>query len=239
MNKKNIISDMKHLILLVEGKPADRPSFLSGLSKKGYEVESVPNGASALKAIQQLNPKAVIIDAASMRTSGTRICTSLRATLDKTPILLIAAEDQEGVNDNCADQVLWLPFTLQKLLNRLRPYMSMNENKKLECGPIKLDVKERWLHCDGKKTRLTPRLFNLMEAFISQPGEVLLREDLFRKLWETDYLGDTRSLDVHISWLRQAIEEDPRNPKYIKTERGIGYRLEVEKPKRPGKTAKK
>jgi DNA-binding response OmpR family regulator len=230
---------MKHLILLVEGKRADRPSFMSGLSKKGYEVESVPNGATALKAIEQFNPKAVIIDAASMRTSGSRICISLREVLDKTPILLIAAEDQDGIDDNCADQVLRLPFTLQKLLNRLRPYMTMNENKKLECGPIKLDIKERWLHCDGKKTRLTPRLFILMETFISHPGEILSREDLFRKLWETDYLGDTRSLDVHISWLRQAVEEDPRNPKYIKTERGVGYRLEIEKPKRPAKSPKK
>jgi DNA-binding response OmpR family regulator len=230
---------MKHLILLVEGKRSDRPSFMSGLSAKGYEVESVPNGASAIEAIKKFNPKAVIIDAASMRTSGTRICTSLRTALDKTPIILVAAENQGKVEDNCADQVLFLPFTLQKLLNRLRPFMTMNENKKLECGPIKLDVKERWLHCDGKKTRLTPRLFTLMEAFISHPGEILLREDLFRKLWETDYLGDTRSLDVHISWLRQAVEADPRNPKYIKTERGIGYRLEVEKPKRPSKTTKK
>ena len=230
---------MKHLILLVEGKRSDRPSFMSGLSKKGYEVESVPNGASAVEAIKKLNPKAVIIDAASMRTSGTRICTSLRTSLDKTPIILIAAENQMEIDQNCADQVLTLPFTLQKLLNRLHPYMTMSENKKLECGPIKLDVKERWLHCDGKITRLTPRLFTLMEAFIRQPGEILLREDLFRKLWETDYLGDTRSLDVHISWLRQAVEADPRNPKYIKTERGIGYRLEVEKPKRPSKTPKK
>jgi DNA-binding response OmpR family regulator len=174
-----------------------------------------------------------------MRTSGTRICTSLRTSLDKTPIILIAAENQVEIDQNCADQVLCLPFTLQKLLNRLHPYMTMDENKKLECGPIKLDVKERWLHCDGKKTRLTPRLFALMEAFIHQPGEILLREDLFRKLWETDYLGDTRSLDVHISWLRHAVEADPRNPKYIKTERGIGYRLEIEKPKRPSKTLKK
>lgn len=230
---------MKHLILLIEGKRSDRPSFMSGLSKKGYEVESVPNGASAIEAIQKLNPKAVIIDAASMRTSGTWICTSLRVNLEKTPIFLIATENQVEIDKNCADQVLYLPFTLQKLLNRLRPYMSMNENKKLECGPIKLDIKERWLYCDGKKTRLTPRLFTLMETFINHPGEILLREDLFRKLWETDYLGDTRSLDVHISWLRQAVEADPRNPKYIKTERGIGYRLEVEKPKRPSKTTKK
>ncbi|HUV15929.1 MAG TPA: response regulator transcription factor [Pelolinea sp.] len=230
---------MKHLILLVEGKRADRPSYMAGLSKKGYDVESVPNGASALKAIKTMNPRALIIDAASMRTSGTRICTSLKNACQKTPLILIVAENQDGAEKTCADQVLRLPFTLQKLLNRLRPYMSMNENKKMECGPIKLDVKERWVHCDGKQTRLTPRLFVLMETLMRHPGEVLLREDLFRKIWETDYLGDMRSLDVHISWLRQAVEEDPRNPKYIKTERGIGYRLEVEKPRRPGKPAKK
>jgi DNA-binding response OmpR family regulator len=68
---------------------------------------------------------------------------------------------------------------------------------------------------------------------------VLMREELFRTLWETDYLGDTRSLDVHISWLRKAVEDDPRHPQYIKTERGIGYRLEVEKPRRPKKRIKK
>ncbi len=129
---------MKHLILLVEGKRADRPSFMTGLSKKGYEVESVPNGASAINAIKKINPKAVIIDAASMRTSGTRICASLRTALELTPIIVIAAEDQEPSRENCADQILHLPFTLQKLLNRLRPYMNMSENKKLECGPIKL-----------------------------------------------------------------------------------------------------
>jgi DNA-binding response OmpR family regulator len=202
-------------------------------------VESVPNGSSAKKVIQSINPRAIIIDAASMRTSGTRICSSLKASCENTPVLLIVAEDQDGLENTCADQVLQLPFTLQKLLNRLRPYMSMNENKKLECGPIKLDLKERWVHCNGKHTRLTPRLFTLMEKLMRNPGEVLQREDLFREIWETDYLGDMRSLDVHISWLRQAVEEDPRDPQYIKTERGIGYRLEVEKPRRPGKQARK
>jgi DNA-binding response OmpR family regulator len=230
---------MKHLILLVEGKRADRPSYMAGLSKKGYEVESVPNGASARKAIKSINPRAIVIDAASMRTSGTRICASLKAVCENTPVILVVAEDQEGLENTCADQVLQLPFTLQKLLNRLRPYMTMNENKKLECGPIQLDLKERWVHCNGKQTRLTPRLYMLMETLMRSPGVVLQREDLFKKIWETDYLGDMRSLDVHISWLRQAVEEDPRDPKYIKTERGIGYILEVEKPRRPGKQSKK
>ncbi len=230
---------MKHQILLVEGKRADRPSFLGGLSRKGYEVESLPNGASAKKAIQSMNPHAIIIDAASMRTSGTRICTSLKADCQDTPVFLIVAEDQQDVDDTCADQVLRLPFTLQKLLNRLRPYLNMHGNKKLECGPIKLDMKDRWVHCNGKQTRLTPRLFSLLELLMRHPGEVLQREDLFKQIWETDYLGDLRSLDVHISWLRQAVEDDPRNPKFIRTERGIGYMLEVEKPKRPGKQPKK
>lgn len=230
---------MKHLILLVEGKNTDRPSFMAGLSRKGYEVKSVPNGTSAKKAIQDIDPCAIIIDAASMRTPGTRISSSLKALCKGTPIILIVAEDQEIVNSVCADEVLRLPFTLQKLINRLRPYIAMNENKQLECGPIKLDLQERWVHCNGKKTRLTPRQFSLLEMLMRHPGDLLQREEIFKTLWETDYYGDMRSLDVHISWLRQAIEKDPRNPALIKTERGIGYRLEAEKPKRPSKERKR
>jgi len=226
---------MKYLILLIEGKRVDRPSYMAGLNKKGFIVESVINGAAAIKKLDELKPNAVIIDAASMRTSGTRICASLRKVLSKTPIILILAPNAKNVKDACADEVLYLPFTLQKLLNRLRPYMGISRNKKLVCGPIKLDLKDRWVICGNKKTRLTPRLFVLMESLMRKPGEVLQREDLFRTLWETDYLGDTRSLDVHISWLRKAIEKDPRHPEFIKTERGIGYRLEVEKPHRPKK----
>ncbi len=229
---------MKHLILLIEGKRADRPSYMAGLSKKGFEVESVATGSDALKKLKSIDPKAVIVDAASMRTSGTRICNGLRKNLKDTPILLIVAEEQNGVNPDCADEVLRLPFTLQKLLNRLKPYMSLDQNEKLVRGPIELDIKQRWLCCGGKRTRLTPRLFILMKTFMKRPGEVLRREELFKKLWETDYFGDMRSLDVHISWLRQAVEEDPRHPLFIKTERGVGYRLEVEKPKRPTKGEK-
>ena len=226
---------MKHLVLLIEGKRVDRPSYIAGLNKKGFIIESVLNGAEAIQKLDELNPNAVIIDAASMRTTGTRICASLRSVLSQTPIVLILAADAKKVKDVCADEVLYLPFTLQKLLNRLRPYMGISKNKKLVCGPIKLDLKDHWVFCGNKKTRLTPRLFVLMKSLMGKPGEILLREDLFRTLWETDYLGDTRSLDVHISWLRKAIEEDPRHPEFIKNERGVGYRLEVEKPRRPKK----
>ena len=226
---------MKHLILLIEGKRVDRPSYMAGLNKKGFDVASVSNGSDAVIQFPKIKPSAVIVDAASMRTTGTRICASLREIAKDTPIILILAEDAKKVSRETADEILYLPFTLQKLLNRLRPYIGNGKNKKLVCGPIELDLNQRWVSRGDKRTRLTPRLFILMKAFMKNPGEVLLRDDLFKKIWETDYLGDTRSLDVHISWLRKAIEENPRHPKLIKTERGVGYRLEIEKPSRPRK----
>jgi len=230
---------MSYQVLLVEGKRVDRPSYMAGLNKKGFQVISTSTGSKAVSELKNMSPDAVIVDAASMRTTGTRICKSIGKVAEDVPLILILAKDARRVKKDIANEVLYLPFTLQKLLNRLRPYMGMEDNKHLTCGPIELDLKQRWVTCGEKQTRLTPRLFTLMEAFMRSPGKVLLREDLFRTLWETDYLGDTRSLDVHISWLRKAVEEDPRHPKYIKTERGIGYRLEVEKPRRPRRRSKK
>lgn len=201
--------------------------------QRGYAVESVPNGAAALIFFEKQKPRAVIIDAASMRTSGTRICNELRKKSKKLPLLLILPEKNIIDSNDIADQVLVMPFTIQKLLNRLNPYVTANKEKILQAGPIRLDLEQRWVYCRGRRARLTPQLFALMEMFMRHPGVVITREELFTKLWETDYLGDTRSLDVHISWLRQAIEKDPRNPVFLRTERGVGYRLQVEKPTRP------
>lgn len=223
----------KPLILLIEGKRANRPSFRQGLLLRGYNVESVPNGTAALDFYAKQKPRAVIIDAASMRTSGTRICNELRKKSKKLPLLLILPEKNNVDSNDIADQVLVMPFTIQKLVNRLNPYVTANKEKILQAGPIRLDLEQRWVYCRGRRARLTPQLFALMEMFLRHPGAVISREELFTKLWDTEYLGDTRSLDVHISWLRQAIEKDPRNPVFLRTERGIGYRLQVEKPTRP------
>ena len=218
---------MKPQLLIVEGKPTERSSFSVGLIKKGYKVESVPTGSEAVRYIKNNSPAMVVIDADSMRTSGVRICNAVKSNNSDIPIILIHSEGKK-VSKNCADVVLELPFTLQKLLNRLRPFVNMHDNKLLELGPIKLDLEQHWVHCHKKQTRLTPRLFALMKTLMKKPGVLHSRDDLFKKLWETDYLGDTRSLDVHISWLRKAIEKDPRHPKYLRTERGLGYILDVD-----------
>jgi DNA-binding response OmpR family regulator len=227
------MSAAKPLILLIEGNRANRPSFREGLLQRDYAVESVPNGAAALAFFEKQKPRAVIVDAASMRTSGTRICTELRKKSKKIPLLLILPEKNNVEVTDIADQVLVMPFTIQKLVNRLNPLVTANKEKILQAGPIRLDLEQRWVYCRGRRARLTPQLFALMEMFMRHAGVVISRDELFTKLWETDYLGDTRSLDVHISWLRQAIEKDPRNPVYLRTERGVGYRLQVEKPTRP------
>jgi len=219
-------------ILLIEGKRSDHPSFFSGLTRKGYEVESVGSGKSAQERLRAIQPNVVLVDAASMRTSGKRICQSIREDAPGVPVLLVVDADYDHMDRLEADVILAQPFTLQKLLNRLRPLLPSDEKDVFKVGPIHLDVEHRWARCQDRQTQLTPRLVMLLKALMERPGEVIERTELFRVVWETEYTGDTRTLDVHVSWLRQALEEDARHPRFIKTVRGVGYRLDVETKKR-------
>jgi DNA-binding response OmpR family regulator len=221
---------MKAKILLIEGKRSDRPSFVAGLTRKGYQVESVANGSEALARLEPLTPDLIIINAASMRTSGKRICQSIRAHAQGAHIVLITeAQNVEMIErEELADVVLTLPFTLQKLMNRIRPLLPADKKDLLEIGGLQLDPTQRWVRVGTRQTSLTPRLVMLLKILMEQPGVVIEREQLFTKVWDTNYTEDTRTLDVHVSWLRRAIEEDPRNPQIIKTIRGVGYRLDID-----------
>ena len=105
--------------------------------------------------------------------------------------------------------------------------MPGNTGRVVKAGPIELDVGRNQVRVQNKKTKLTPRLVRLLNMLMDRKGEVIEREALFKKVWRTDYTGDTRTLDVHISWLRKAIEKDARKPKLLKTHRGVGYILDV------------
>jgi len=224
---------MKNTILLVEGKHIDHPSFTTGLVKKGYLVESAPSGAAALQRLETSNPDIAIVDASSMRSTGKRICQSLQEKKRDLPIILIVNPDAD-LNDKAgANVILSLPFTMQKLVNRVRQLLPMQNSDALTVGPIQLDAEQKRAICDGRQIQLTPRLVTLLKILMDHPGEVVEREKLFCEAWETNYTGDTRSLDVHMSWLRQAVEENPRHPKYIKTIRGVGYRLDLDSATRP------
>ena len=213
-------------ILIIEGRHAEIPSFATDLQKKGFDVESAKSGSEATSRLRKVAPDVVVVNAASLRSSGVRICQSLRYKNEKLPIILILDEDKT-VSKDSADVILNLPFTVQKLSNRIKPLLPSDGKNVIQTGPIYLDPEKRRVRCLGKNTKLTPRLITLLQILMDRHGEVVERENLFKKVWETDYTGDTRTLDVHISWLRRAIEVNPLKPKFLKTIRGVGYRLDV------------
>lgn len=218
----------KTKILWVEGRWVSNGEFVPALLKKGFQVQRVSSGKDALESVSEAKHDLVILDAASMRTNGRRICTSIRNRVNGMPILLISDPNRPLEADfECANEVLVLPFTQRKLLNRIAPLLPTAEGRLLKAGPIELDQDSHAVKVGTKKTVLTPRLVKLLQLLIESKGEVVERNTLFKKAWKTNYTGDTRTLDVHISWLRNAIEKDPKKPKLLVTVRGVGYRLDI------------
>jgi DNA-binding response OmpR family regulator len=214
--------------LWVEGRWTNNAEFVDSLTKKGFQVQRVSTGKNALESVSASKHDLVIVDAASMRTNGKRICSSIRARVNGMPILVISDPHrplEEGFE--CANEVLLLPFTQRKLINRIGPLLPSEEGGLLKAGPIELDLESHAVKVGAKKTVLTPRLVRLLRMLIDHKGEVVERDALFKKVWKTNYTGDTRTLDVHISWLRNAIEKDPKKPKMLVTARGMGYRLDI------------
>jgi DNA-binding response OmpR family regulator len=187
-------------VLLIESGRANAPSFAPALERKGYEVQVHHKIEQAVSSAKKKTPDLLVLDAASM----------------KTP------DPGSGAN-----LTLVHPFTPRKLLNRVERMLPGDVQYTLEAGPIKLNIAKGRVRCMKKETRLTPKLTKLLEVFLRNPGRLMMRKTLIRKVWHTDYTGDTRTLDVHMSWLRKAIEANPACPKYFKTIRGMGYRLDL------------
>ena len=213
-------------ILFIEGKHSEFSSFALALQKKGFDVEVVPSGARALQKMEDFRPDLVVVNAASLRSSGVRICQALRKANETLPIILIVSKEKAPKKAE-ANITLTLPFTPQKLINRIAQLLPSDGKHVLHVGPIRLDMEQRRVRCLGKSARLTPRGVKLLALLLQNHGKIIERKELFQTVWETDYAGDTRTLDVHIFWIRNAIEPNPKQPKFLKTIRGVGYRLDV------------
>jgi DNA-binding response OmpR family regulator len=183
------------------------------------------SGKQAAALAQEHAPHVVVLDAISMRTPGDRICQSLRSRLPETPIIHMHPGPSEAAQSQ-ADVVLCHPFTPRKLINSIERLLVVSDDEIIICGPFSMNVDRRILFAHGQESQLTPKQALLMETFLRRPGEVLDRKTLMELVWDTDYLGDTRTLDVHIRWIRQALEDDD-SPRYLKTVRGVGYRLDI------------
>ena len=221
------------VILLVEAKRAGGESMAPALAKAGYELKIVHTGTAAFKVVQDCTPDIVIFDASSMRSSGSRSCRRLRRELEETPIIHSRAAGEPEDLTAEADIYLEHPYTARKLINRVRALLPADEaeGEVIYCGKITLFLSKPSVEISGQnERRLTPKLARLLEEFVRHPGEIVSRRQLMQNVWKTDYVGDTRTLDVHIRWTREIIEEDPARPKILKTVRGQGYVLCLSEP---------
>ena len=227
---------MKRRILLVEDEPGLVMTLTDRLSKEGYDVESAGNGNSALEK-SRANFDLIVLDIMLPYSSGLEVCQELRRRGVKTPVLMLTAKSQ--VLDKViglklgADDYLTKPFEMIELLARLEallrrsaaadPVRALGET--FQFGEILVNFRTTEVFRAGQPLKLSAREFKLLRYFIRNVGTTLSREELLNAVWGYEAMVFTRTVDVHVAWLRQKIEPNPRQPRYIHTVHGHGYRF--------------
>ncbi len=214
------------VILLVEGKGIGDNSMRLALEKAGYTLQVTHTGNGAVDLTKEHDLDLVVYDASAMRSSGVRSCARLRRALGDTPIIHSRAAGAPEDQSAEADVYLEHPYTARKLINRIKTLLPADDSEGavLRCGHITLYRSKPSVDVGGQgEHRLTPKLARLLEEFARHPNELVTRRQLMQNVWKTDYIGDTRTLDVHIRWMRELIEENPAKPELLKTVRGKGY----------------
>ena len=193
---------------------------------EGLQVTAAHTSTVALAVCRQQMPNLIIYDSATMRSNGARTCRRLRRQENAAPIIHCRPQGEAEPTDADADIYLVQPFTSRKLLNRIRALLPADPHREeiIRLGHIILYRHKRSLYIAGQgEQRLTPKLALLLEEFLRHPGEILDRKWLMETVWMTSYIGDTRTLDVHIRWIRELIEADPATPQILTTVRTVGY----------------
>jgi DNA-binding response OmpR family regulator len=174
-----------------------------------------------------ITPDLILIDNRFLRFDPIRFCHSLRDEGNTVPMLLIIQEDSDIEKIPQIDIYLEEPFTARKLVNRIERLLPPPSEKVITRGSLTLDIEQRTVSHGHSNQRLTPKQASLLEVFMKHTGQVLPRPFLMKQVWETDFVEDTRTLEVHVHWLRRAIEKDPSRPMYLTTVRGVGYRFDI------------
>jgi two-component system response regulator RegX3 len=223
-------------ILVVEDEEtlAEAISFL--LSKEGFEVEIAEDGPAAIAAFEKNGADLILLDLMLPGLSGTEVCRQIRAK-SSVPIIMLTAKDSEidkvvGLEIG-ADDYVTKPYSSRELIARIRAVLRRGETGDttsvdgvLSVGPIRLDSDRHVISVNSEQVALPLKEFELLEFLMRNSGRVLTRMQLIDRVWGSDYVGDTKTLDVHIKRLRAKIEKDPANPELIQTVRGMGYKLE-------------
>lgn len=213
-------------ILIVEGRKPSSEYLAPVLNDQGYCVVTTHTRKQALVKAQELLPAVIVLDVPSLRFDTRRFCEALREADVGSAILVLSAEGEKTDRSLKARAYLRHPFSAKKLVNRVKRLLPVPDDEVLKVGSVILNLKQRSVVCDERESHLTPRQARLLEVLMRHPGDVLTRAFLMKQVWNTDYVGDTRTLEVHIHWVRKAIERDPDSPLYLRTVRRIGYCFE-------------
>ena len=222
-------------ILLVE----DEESFSDPLSyllrREGYDVSVAATGPAALEEFERAGADLVLLDLMLPGIPGTEVCRQLR-TRSSVPVIMLTAKDSEidkvvGLEIG-ADDYVTKPYSSRELLARVRAVLRRGAEPEdlvqatVEAGPVRMDVDRHVVTVDGRPVPLPLKEFELLEMLLRNAGRVLTRVQLIDRVWGSDYVGDTKTLDVHVKRLRAKIEPDPSNPRHLVTVRGLGYKYE-------------
>jgi len=213
-------------ILFVENDPATAELLVPCMERKGYQVSVVRTQSQALSRARTLHPHLLVLDIASLGTNGYKTSSAIRTRLDGVPTVLFVEKAHAGALAD-AEEFMIPPFTSKKLLHRLKKLADCVPDREIRIGPLSLDPDTRTLAKGDKAYHLRPKEASLLTLFLHNPGKILSRVEIIKQVWETDYVGDTRTLSVHIRWLRAKIEDDADDPRFLRTVRGVGYRFDV------------
>jgi two-component system response regulator RegX3 len=221
-------------VLLVEDEESYRDPLAYLLRREGFEVGEAATGPEALAEFERAGADIVLLDVMLPGLPGTEVCRRIRATSD-VPVIMVSARDEEvdkvvGLELG-ADDYVTKPYSSRELVARIRAVLRRGRESGqgrplLQSGPVRMDVDRHRVTVDGVEVPMPLREFELLEVFLRHPSRVLTRQQLIERVWGADYVGDTKTLDVHVKRLRAKIEPDPARPTMLTTVRGVGYRLE-------------
>jgi DNA-binding response OmpR family regulator len=228
---------MPHTILVVEDEPTLRETLAYQLEQEGYRIVTAADGREALERFRSEGPDLVLLDLMLPELSGVEVTRILRAESD-VPIIMLTARDSEidkvvGLEVG-ADDYVTKPFSLREIQARIHAQLRRRDTAKrgqpdgspeIDLGKVKVDLAGHRLLRDGQPLPVKPKAFELLAFLLRNAGQVFTREQLLQHVWQSDYAGATRTVDVHVHWLRAQIEDDPHDPRLLQTVRGVGYVL--------------